>query len=168
MTKERQQSGREQLFLASGLTAPLVGSRAHSRRTLSDVDLILHGVLHTYAPSRVDDSWHNSAYISVPSCHTKRGNRTPPLSVAGCGASKGLRTLLTAKTERSEEQYSEWLTEFQAAETSMEGREEKVRRQSLGPTLSHTFLSAKNVAILLPHETPPMEAPHHSGHDPAS
>ncbi|CBJ26371.1 similar to Probable phospholipid-transporting ATPase ID (ATPase class I type 8B member 2) [Ectocarpus siliculosus] len=40
----------------------------------------------------------------------------------------GLRTLLTAKTERSEEQYLEWLSDFQAAETSMKGREEKVQR----------------------------------------
>lgn len=41
---------------------------------------------------------------------------------------EGLRTLLTAKTERTEEQYSEWLKGFQEAETSMEGREEKVLR----------------------------------------
>lgn len=44
---------------------------------------------------------------------------------------EGLRTLLTAKTERSEEQYLEWLSDFQAAETSMEGREEKVQHTSL-------------------------------------
>ncbi|CAM9436840.1 unnamed protein product, partial [Scytosiphon promiscuus] len=39
----------------------------------------------------------------------------------------GLRTLLTAKTERSEEEYTAWLTDFQAAETSMQGREEKLK-----------------------------------------
>lgn len=71
--------------------------------------------------------------------HYPLGLRIPPLpvmSATAClllywrGAREGLRTLLTAKTERSEEQYSKWLTEFQAAETSMQGREEKVRHRT--------------------------------------
>lgn len=46
-------------------------------------------------------------------------------------ACQGLRTLLVAKTERTEEQYSQWLKGFQEAETSMQGREEKVKQKNI-------------------------------------
>lgn len=68
----------------------------------------------------------------------------PPL-LGWLGASEGLRTLLIAKTERSEEQYSKWLAGFQAAETSMQGREEKVRREHTLDPPCRLFLSAKTL-----------------------
>lgn len=65
-----------------------------------------------------------------------------PLFLRRRGACEtGLRTLLTAKTERSEEKYSAWLVGFQAAEISMQGREEKVRSRAVDwPTLHTSYL----------------------------
>ena len=48
-----------------------------------------------------------------------------------------------AKTELTEEQYSQWLKGFQEAETSMQGREEKVE-----PT--YTYIYILEVCIYVP------------------